>query len=640
MAGIPLHRRRIRCHLALGIAFVLALGALAGCSHGAHEEKPEAVAQEFATALTDGDAATLQRVVVAPDAAAAASQLTTVRHALGARSFAMTVGLLTKAKDGKSATAPLTTHVDAPPFAPFTLAGNLMLVQGKPGWQVAWTPQTLATELAPGLHYTRTTTKWPARAGIFGAGNAALTGQTATVTVGLEYSAVKDQKALTDALTSVGIDKSAIDAALAQGAQHTDWFIPITKMLEPDYLRVKSVIYPVPGTRFRKQGEDATATPGLSAHLIGHTGPITAELLAKLGAPYTKTSIVGLNGLELAQERQLAGTPGAVLRLVDARGKAVRTVATVAPKPGRAIHTTIELAVQRAAEAALANVTKPAALVAVRVSTGAVVATASVPAENGFDIALDGQFPPGSTFKIVTTAALLAHGLTPASTVHCPATITVDGRTFHNFEGEATPNLSLEDAFAQSCNAAFIGAAEPLAPGVIPAAAAQLGIGRTLDLGVEAYPGSAPAPKDPVDQVASAIGQGSVLVSPVVMANVAATVARGSYRDLSLVVGASGSRPSTPAPVALDPTVVDALRTMMAAVVARGTAAGAGLPAGTIGKTGTAEFGNANPPETHAWFVGVGGDLAFAVLVQGGGVGGRVAAPIASRFLSGLSPSS
>jgi cell division protein FtsI/penicillin-binding protein 2 len=86
----------------------------------------------------------------------------------------------------------------------------------------------------------------------------------------------------------------------------------------------------------------------------------------------------------------------------------------------------------------------------------------------------------------------------------------------------------------------------------------------------------------------------------------------------------------------LDPVVVSDLRSMMSAVVAEGTAAGAGLPAGTFGKTGTAEFGNANPPATHAWFIGFRGDLAFAVLVEGGGVGGRVAAPLAARFLRAI----
>ena len=77
---------------------------------------------------------------------------------------------------------------------------------------------------------------------------------------------------------------------------------------------------------------------------------------------------------------------------------------------------------------------------------------------------------------------------------------------------------------------------------------------------------------------------------------------------------------------------------MASVVQPGGTAAGAGLPPDTFGKTGTAEFGNANPPQTHAWFIGYRGNLAFAVIVEGGGVGGRVAAPLAARFLNALGP--
>jgi cell division protein FtsI/penicillin-binding protein 2 len=79
---------------------------------------------------------------------------------------------------------------------------------------------------------------------------------------------------------------------------------------------------------------------------------------------------------------------------------------------------------------------------------------------------------------------------------------------------------------------------------------------------------------------------------------------------------------------------------MMAAVVTNGTATGAGLPPDTHGKTGTAEFGPANPPQTHAWFIGYRGDLAFAIVVTGGGVGGTVAAPIAATFLNAAGPTS
>ncbi len=87
----------------------------------------------------------------------------------------------------------------------------------------------------------------------------------------------------------------------------------------------------------------------------------------------------------------------------------------------------------------------------------------------------------------------------------------------------------------------------------------------------------------------------------------------------------------------IDADVLLQLRQFMATVIQPGgTAAGAGLPPDVLGKTGTAEFGNANPPETHAWFIGYQGNLAFAVIVEGGGVGGQVAAPLAANFLNAL----
>ena len=134
------------------------------------------------------------------------------------------------------------------------------------------------------------------------------------------------------------------------------------------------------------------------------------------------------------------------------------------------------------------------------------------------------------------------------------------------------------------------------------------------------------------------------------MALVAATVAEGRWRQPTLVSGEaatsdnadesesdrSGGVEPAKSPEPLDPGVTKTLRTLMRQVVTEGTAADANLPANVGGKTGTAEFGTGDPLPTHAWFIGFRGDLAFAVVVEDGGVGGRVAAPAAARFLRGL----
>ncbi|MER6169662.1 NTF2-like N-terminal transpeptidase domain-containing protein [Streptosporangium sp. NPDC001681] len=89
-------------------------------------------------------------------------------------------------------------------------------------------------------------------------------------------------------------------------------------------------------------------------------------------------------------------------------------------------------------------------------------------------------------------------------------------------------------------------------------------------------------------------------------------------------------------PRKLEPEILRALRTLMPAVVVEGTASAVPFPSGTAGKTGTAEFGSGKEPPSHAWFIGYRGDLAFSIVVEGGGAGSTVAAPIASRFLTGL----
>src|SRR4029079_16277910 len=134
-------------------------------------------------------------------------------------------------------------------------------------------------------------------------------------------------------------------------------------------------------------------------------------------------------------------------------------------------------------------------------------ASASLPVDRPFDLALRGRLPPGSTFKIVTTADLLHHRLTPTSGLSCPATITLDGQQFRNFEGESAASLTLAQAFAISCNAAFIGAAGDLPADSFPATAAQFGIGTAPDLGLDAFGGSVPLPTSRSEQAATSIGQ-------------------------------------------------------------------------------------------------------------------------------------
>ena len=440
---------------------------------------------------------------------------------------------------------------------------------------------------------------------------------------------------VTAALAQAGLSPAAIAAAIKAATSHPDQFVAVADLPDRRYQEVKPIIFPVEGTRFRTRTAQTTATPDLAAHIVGTVGPITADQLRQLGPPHEAADMVGQGGLEGLNEQQLAGTPGGDVKIIDTDGNEAATVATVAPKPGTPIQTSIDLHVEQAAEAALNGITQPAALVAMKASTGEVLAAVSRPIAAPFDRALEGHYPPGSTFKIVTSAVLLAQGMTPDSPVACPQTLSVGGRTFHNFEGEVAPNLTLQQAFAVSCNTAFIGLASALSPQSLVTAASEFGFGTDPKVGLPAFGGMVPVPTDQVEKVAASIGQARVEASPLQMAVVAATVDSGRLNAPKLVLRpAAGSSGGT----ALDPGVVASLRTMMAAVVTSGTGVAANLPGPTpvAGKTGTAEFGNANPPMTHAWFIGYRGDTAFAVLVEGGGVGARVAVPIAAKFLNAL----
>jgi len=295
--------------------------------------------------------------------------------------------------------------------------------------------------------------------------------------------------------------------------------------------------------------------------------------------------------------------------------------------------TGINPTVQEAAEAALAGVPGNSAMVALDATTGQILATVSNPVTAPFNAALDGQFPPGSTFKVIDSTALFEHGLTPASPASCPPALTVNGEVFHNAEGDGKA-ATVQQAFAESCNTAFIGlVGAHLSPSTLTAAADAYGLGVAPKIGLSAAAASFPIGSGANGLAAAAIGQGQVLFSPLNLAMVAAAVDSGTVRQPRLVAGA----PDDTAPTSTLPApVVAELRQMMAAVVTSGTASGTGLPAGTYAKTGTAEYGSGTPQPTDAWLMGYNGNLAFAVVVQGTKDGGPTDGPVIAKFLEAL----
>src|SRR5712691_12104191 len=621
-----------RQHLVI-LALTLTAGLVTGCSGS--PPVPQPTASAFLSAWGKQDWAAMRQLTSDPPA-----DFTPVNQAafgrLSVRQASFTGGPMTTS--GSAASEPVTERLTLAGLGVITLrsALHLVLLNGK--WLVKWSPATIVPQLRAGGKLALATA-WPARAGILGAGGTPLTSQGEAVTIGVEGARIKNAASLRSALVAAGAPASAVGTAIAAAKAHPTFFEPVFTVTRARYNQLEPAIYPLPGTVFQSGNALTAVTPGLTAGIVGTVGPVTAQELSQLGAPYTARNSVGQTGLEQADERQLAGTPGVSVSVVSASGAHVATLATLPPRPGQPVTTTIEPSVQRAAEAALAGEKKSAALVAVSASTGAVLAAVSVNS-GGFDQAIDGGFPPGSTFKVITSTALIGHGLTPRSSASCPGTATVDGEVFHNAESES-PVRNLLQAFTESCNTAFIRlATRHLSPSDFPSTAKMLGLGQKLHVGLVAFGGSVPQPNDPADLAATSIGQGRVLVSPLAMAMVAAAADTGTVRAPQLVTGvtdaasaASASSPGRQLPASL----VSDLHEMMASVVARGTAAGQGLPPGTYAKTGTAQYGTTKPLKTDAWLMGFKGNIAFAALVvNSAGNGGPTCGPIVAKFLGGL----
>ena len=609
--------------VAVLFAAVLTAAGLTACSSG---PSPDTTASAYLSAWSKQDWTAMRQLVDKPPA-----DFTSVNTAaftdLQVSKATLTAG--TVKTTGSTASEPVTERLDLAGIGSVTIRPTLHLVQSSGHWLVSWSPATIAPPLRTGGKLALTST-WPARAAIEGAGGTPLTGQAQQVTIGVEGSLVKDTTSLTSALVAAGATAQQASTAITAAKTHPTFFEPVFTVPQARYEQLKPTLYPIPGTVFESSTSAQAITPGLTAGLVGTLGPVTAQELQSLGGAYSAQNVVGQSGLEAANERQLAGAPDVTVAVLSAKGTRVATLATLPGHAGTPVQTTIDPTVQRAAEAALSGEKKNAALVAVNAQTGAVLAAAN--ANSGqFDEAIDGAYPPGSTFKVLTSTALINHGLSPSSAASCPTTTTAGGEVFHNADGEGQVS-NLLHAFVESCNTAFIGlATKNLSPSDFTSTAALFGLGRAPQMGLAAYAGSVPTPADQADLGATSIGQGRVLASPLNMAMVAAAADTGTVHAPRLVVGA----PDDTAPTRqLPAAVVTDLHQMMAQVVTAGTAAGQGLPAGTSGKTGTAEYGTTKPLKTDAWLIGFKGNIAFAVLVvDSNGNGGPTCGPIAAKFL-------
>ncbi|MGZ8744774.1 MAG: penicillin-binding transpeptidase domain-containing protein [Nocardioides sp.] len=600
---------------------VLVLAGLPACSAGDSEDTDGAqqAADELAAALTKGEYGNLDDVVAGMDG-------------LGAKVAAGKAAVV-----GDDATATL-TWTWATPGEPWTYDTEVALSDGADGWTATRTPTVVEPSLTEGESLDATTLQ-ARRGDILGAGDEPLVTRRPVVRFGIDKTKVPAARAVASAralATLLEIDPAAY-AKLVKAAGPKA-FIEALVLREDDAGSVSGAELRAIKGAVALGGELPLApTREFAAPILGRVGPATAEIVKKSQGAIQPGDEVGLSGLQARYDEQLAGTPGIVVSAIGGKeGSDDRELFSTDEANGAPLRTTLDPRLQTRAEAALAGVGPASAVVAIRPSTGNILAAASGPGSDGYNTATFAQYAPGSTMKVVTALALMRAGVSPTDRVPCTATLTVDGKGFKNYDdypASGIGDIPLRTAVANSCNTALISQHQRLGGSDLTRAAAALGLGEDHDLGFPAFFGSVPAPASETEKAASLIGQGKVLASPMAMATVAASVVRGAAVVPRLLPDADPVQASPEEP--LSAREAAALRDMMRAVVTEGSATFlSDLPGPPIGaKTGTAEFGSGDPLPTHTWMIATQGDLAVAVFVEVGESGSQTAGPILERFL-------
>lgn len=422
----------------------------------------------------------------------------------------------------------------------------------------------------------------------------------------------------------------------------------------------------------------------LTAHIIGYIGVTLPDQHGPIGMlEYDFPPTEGRAGMEKSLDDSLKGREGEVLRLVDQNG-VLRHQDIVRPaKPGDTAVLTIHLEMQRLAKQMLERSGRPGAFVAVDADTGDILAMMSTPSfdpnlfEGGisqadydalsgsdaaplFDRAVNGAYPPGSTFKpFVALAGMEAGEIVGTYTLlPSPTGMMIGGRYFKNHSSRDEGLMDVRYALIRSCNTWFYQAGLNTGAQPIAEMARRFGFGVAPDLPVPSVaPGNIPNPDtygDPRSLANFSIGQGQVLVSPVQLAFAMAGLANGRFvpkarllRETADPVTGEVARYIKPAvshPLDIPMEDVDIIRDGMWGVVnhGAGTAGSASLRNPVVyGKTGTSQWATGGKLRSLAWFAGwVDAErprIAFAVMTQGSRgetlSGGRSAAPIAAGVL-------
>jgi penicillin-binding protein 2 len=401
----------------------------------------------------------------------------------------------------------------------------------------------------------------------------------------------------------------------------------------------------------------------LAAHIIGYTAPVDEDDLEN---GYELNDVIGKTGIEAQYEDHLKGELGWKMVEVNAYGHVVRDLPVpIKAEPGRSLNLTLDISLQKKAEELLEG--KAGAVIAVNPRNGEILAIVSKPdfdpnifsggcskedwdeLVNNLDRplmnrAIAGEYPPGSTFKIVTATAALAEGKIDYSTsFHCNGRFNLGRWTFKCHKPGGHGWMNIHTGLAESCNVFFYNVAYQRGVNVsmLHKYAAMYGLGQKtgIDISGEKKGYIPRMDKYPGDKINMCIGQGALLVTPIQMVNLISVVAnRGFSYKPHLVSDLEVYKPEILTDIRdkVPQSALEIIRNGLASVVERGYSRQANLPDyHTAGKTGSAQ----NPHgDTHAWFIGYAPvqhpEIAVAVIVENAGRGSENAAPIAGQIFA------
>lgn len=416
----------------------------------------------------------------------------------------------------------------------------------------------------------------------------------------------------------------------------------------------------------------------VGAHLIGYLGKVTQSQLNSNGLRnLPPDALIGQWGVEAVFDSELRGIPGEKIIEVDALGRELRMIQERKPVIGKDINLSIDINIQKAVEDAFRG--KAGALVAIKPGTGEILALESLPSfdPNIFprgitynewkslmedkkkpmlNRALQSQYPPGSTFKVIIAVAGLEEGvIKPDTKVTCTGGINYGKWTFGCWKKGGHGTVDLHRAIVESCDVYFYEVGKRLGIERIHKYATLLGLGREtgIDLAKEKN-GLIPNTEWKKekkglawylgDTFISSIGQGYVSATPIQMAIVMSTVTSGGHKYKPTLIKGDSELLET---VSLKKETIEFMKEALSGVVNKpnGTAQRAKSSLVVIGgKTGTSQVVGGKKKGAvaerfmdHAWFLAFAPvdnpEIALSVFVEHGGGGGAVASPIAKRAI-------